>query len=73
MKEQFLLQLKTVKNSNLVTEMFTLISFVAVIKMKEKKVKLDIVETVYNSATLKDPGFGFLFLNSPDEILYKIY
>lgn len=72
MKEQFLLQLKTVKNSNLVTEMFTLASFVAVLKMKEKKFKLDIVETVYN-ATLKDPGFGFLCLNSPDEILYKIY
>lgn len=52
--------------------MFTLSSLVAVIKMKEKKVKLDIVETVYN-ATLKDPGFGFLCLNSPDEILYKIY
>lgn len=40
MKEQCLLQLRTVNNSNLVTEVFTLTSFVAVIKMKEKKSKV---------------------------------
>lgn len=64
MKEHFLLQFKTVQNSNLVTEMITLTSFVAVTKMKEKKVKLDIIKTLDS---------GFLCLNPPDEILYKIY